>query len=82
MAFGAFSDWLWDLALVFGGLSVVALAIRRRAQRRFEDALKAPLTPDTGDLPYLRQWDFKYWHRIALLAAGLSILCSVLWLVL
>jgi hypothetical protein len=58
------------------------LAIRWRAQKQFDDALKAPLTPDTGDLPYLRQWDFKYWHRIGLSAAGLSVLCSVLLLVL
>lgn len=81
MAFDAFSDWFWDLALVLGGQAVVALTMARHSWRQFEDALKAPLTADTGDLPYLRHWDFRYWHRIGWSAAGLSVLCS-LWLML
>jgi hypothetical protein len=72
---------LWDLAVVFGGLSVVAHSLARHSWTAFEAALKDDLTHDTGDIPYLRAWDFRYWHRIGHAAAGLSILCSVLWLI-
>jgi hypothetical protein len=82
MAFGSFSNWLWDLALVLGGQAIVALMIAQHFRRKFEAALTAPLTPDTGDLPYQRQWDFRYWRGIGLAAAGLSVLCSILWLAL
>lgn len=72
---------LWDLAVVFGGLSIVAHAIAKHSWTAFEAALKDDLTRDTGDLPFMREWDFRYWHRIGLAAAGLSIFCSVLWLI-
>ncbi|WP_157934014.1 hypothetical protein [Microvirga ossetica] len=72
----------WDGAILFGGLSVVAAMIARRSWRDFKDALKQPLTPETGDMPYLRHWDFRYWHRIGLAAAALSFLCLILSLML
>ena len=79
---GALDDRLWYLALAFGGLSVVATTIASRSWRQFQDTLKAPLAPDTSDLPYLREWGFRYWRRIGLVAAGFSILFSILWLIL
>jgi hypothetical protein len=78
----ALSGLLWSLALILGGLSVVAAMIARREWRRFEEALNFELTPDTGDTPYLRHRDFRYWHRIGIVTAGLSVLCSMLWFVL
>ena len=81
MTFGAMNDRLWDLTLVLGGVSVVATTLATRSWRQFQDALKAPLTPDTGDMPYQREWDFRYWRRIGLGTAVLSILFSILWLI-
>jgi hypothetical protein len=72
---------LWDLAILFGGLSVVAHTIARHSWTAFEAALRDALTRDTGDIPSLRAWDFSFWHWIGHAAAGLSILCSVLWLI-
>ena len=79
---GAFSDRLWYLALAFGGLSLVSTAIAWRSWRQLQDALKTPLTPDNADVPYSREWDFKYWLWIGRVTAGLSILFSILWLIL
>lgn len=59
MTFGAFNDRLWYFALVFGGVSVVATMTARRSWQQFQDALKAPLAPDNGDVPYQREWDFR-----------------------
>jgi hypothetical protein len=81
VTFGAMKDRLWDLTLVLGGVSVVATTLATRSWRRFQDALKAPLTRDNGDVPYQREWDFRYWRRIGLVTAGLSILFSILWLI-
>lgn len=81
VTFSALSDRLWYLALAFGGLSVVATTIAWHSWRQFQDALKTPLAPDNGDVPYLREWDFRYWLRIARVTAGLSILISILCLV-
>ncbi|QRM34383.1 hypothetical protein [Microvirga sp. VF16] len=81
MTFGAYNDRLWCFAVVFGGVSVVAMLIARRSWQHFQDALKAPLTPYTGDVPYQREWDFRYWRRMARVTAGLSILLSILWLI-
>ena len=64
MTFSALSDRLWYLALALGGLSVVATTIAWRSWRQFQDALKTPLAPDNGDVPYLREWDFRYWVRM------------------
>lgn len=79
--FGAFNDCLWYSALVFGGVSVVAAAIARRSWQQFQDALKVPLAWDNGDVPYQREWDFRYWHRMGRVTARLSILLSILWLI-
>ncbi|WP_157934566.1 hypothetical protein [Microvirga ossetica] len=81
MTFSALDDRLWYLAVAFGGLSVVATAIAWHAWRQFQDALKTPLAPDNGDVPFLREWDFRYWLRIGWVTAGLSILLSILWLI-
>ena len=81
VTFGAFNDRLWSFALVFGGLSVVATMIATRSWRQFRDAVKAPLTPSNGDVPNQREWDFRYWRRIGLVTAALSILFSIIWLV-
>jgi hypothetical protein len=78
---GAFNDRLWYLALAFGGLSLVGMTIAWRSWRQFQDALKTPLTPDNADVPYSREWAFRYWLRIGRVTAGLSILFSTLWLV-
>jgi hypothetical protein len=51
---------LWDIAAVFGGLSVVAHAIARHSWTTFEAALKEDLTCDTGTHPLMREWDFRY----------------------
>ena len=81
MTYSAFDDRLWYLALGFGGLSVVATTIAWHSLRQFQDALKTPLTPDNSDVPFLREWDFRYWLRIGQVTAGLSILFSVLRLI-
>ncbi len=80
MTVSAPHDQLWYLALAFGGLSLVGMTIAWHSWRQFQDALKTPLSPDNGDVPYLREWDFRYWLRIGWVAAGLSILFSMLWL--
>jgi hypothetical protein len=72
---------LWDLAILFSGLSIIAHALARHCWKAFEAALRDVLTRDTRDIPYGRAWDFRYWHRIGLATAELSILCSVLWLI-
>jgi hypothetical protein len=77
-----FVNLAWDGAILLGGLSVVAAMIARRSWRDFKGTLKQPLTPETGDMSYQRHWDFRYWHRIELVAAGLSVLCSILSLML
>ena len=64
MTFSALDDRLWYLALAFGGLSLVGMTIAEHSWRQFQDSLKAPLTPDNGDVPYSREWDFTYWLRI------------------
>ena len=81
MTFSAANDQLWYLALAFGGLSLVGMTIVRHSWRQFQDALKTPLAPNNGDVPYSREWDFRYWLRIERVTAGLSILFSVLWLI-
>ena len=81
MIFGTFNDRLWYFALVFGGVSVVAMVIARHSWQQFQNALKAPLAWDNGDVPYQRDWDFRYWRRMGRLAAMLSIFLSVLWLI-
>ncbi|WP_157934541.1 hypothetical protein [Microvirga ossetica] len=81
MTFVAFNDRLWDFALVSGGVSVVATMNARRSWRQFQDALKAPLAWDNGDVPYQREWDFRFWRTIRRVTAGLSILLSILWLI-
>jgi hypothetical protein len=40
------------------------MTIAEHSWRQFQDSLKAPLTPDNGDVPYSREWDFTYWLRI------------------
>jgi hypothetical protein len=72
VTFSALDDRLWYLALAFGGLSVVATTIAWHSWR---------LTPDNGDVPFSREWDFRYWLRIGQVTAGLSILFSLLWLI-
>lgn len=78
---GAYNDRVWYLALVFGGVSVVAMVFARRSWRQFQDVLKVPLSRYNGDVPYQREWDFRYWREIARVTALLSILFTVLWLI-
>ncbi|MEE1613414.1 hypothetical protein [Microvirga sp. CF3016] len=77
MSLAVFRDRLWDLALVFGGVSIVA---RSHAWTRFKAALANVHSLDMGDRLYQRDWDFRYWHGIGLRTAQYSILCSILWL--
>jgi hypothetical protein len=79
--FGAYNDRLLYFGLIFGGVSVVAAVIARRSWQQFQDALKAPLSWYNGDVPCQREWDFRYWRRMARVMAGLSILLSILWLI-
>ena len=81
VTFGAFNVRLWDFALVFGGVSVVATVIARRSWQQFQDALKAPLAWDNGDVPYQREWDFRFWRTIGRVTAVFSIFFSILWLI-
>ena len=81
MTFGAVNDRLWYFALVFGGVSVVATMNARRSWQQFQKALKAPLAWDNGDVPYQREWDFRFWRTIGRVTAGLSVLLSILWLI-
>ena len=78
---GAYNDRVWYFALVFGGVSVVAMVIARRSWQRFQDAMKEPLSRYNGDVPYAREWDFRYWRRIARVTAVLSVFFSLLWLI-
>ena len=79
--FGAYNDRFLYFALVFGGVSMVAAVIARHSWQQFQDALKAPLSWCNGDVPCQREWDFRYWRRMARIMAGLSILLSILWLI-
>ena len=79
--FGAYNDRFLYFALIFGGVSVVAAVIARRSWQQFQEALKAPLSWCNGDVSCQREWDFRYWRRMARIMAGLSVLLSILWLV-
>ncbi|PVE24116.1 hypothetical protein DC522_12565 [Microvirga sp. KLBC 81] len=81
MAIEDLRNLLWNGAILSGGLSIVAHVIARQSWKQFQASLKADLTPDTGDLPNKREWDFRYWHRIGLWTARLSIVCSTVWLI-
>ena len=74
---GAFGDLLRTWAIVLGGVSIVALVHATHARKAFETALANAATRDTGDIPSLKEWDFRYWHTIGLWTAGFSILCSL-----
>jgi hypothetical protein len=79
--FGAYNDRFLYFALIFGGVSVVAAVIARRSWQQFQDALTAPLAWHNGDVPCQREWDFRYWRRMARVMAGLAIVLSILWLI-
>ncbi|MEE1658432.1 hypothetical protein VB618_19740 [Microvirga sp. CF3062] len=81
MILGAYNDRVWYFALAFGGVSVVAIVIAKRSWRRLQDALKIPLSRYNGDVPYQREWDFRYWREISRVTALLSIFFTVLWLI-
>jgi hypothetical protein len=81
VTFGAFNDRFGDFALVFGGLSVVATMNARRSWQQFQDALKVPLAWDNGDVPYQREWDFRFWRTIGRVTAMFSIFFSILSLI-
>jgi hypothetical protein len=78
---GTYNDRFLYFALIFGGVSVVAAVIARHSWQQFQDALKAPLSWCNGDVPCQREWDFRYWRRMARMMAGLSIVLSILWLI-
>jgi hypothetical protein len=67
---------IWNGALLSGGLSIVARVQARQAWKRFEAALAN--AHGTGSRLHQRDWDFRYWDRIGVRAAELSILCSIL----
>ena len=69
---------IWNGALLSGGLSIVARVHARQAWKRFKAALVD--THLSGNRLYQRDWDFRYWDRVGVRAAELSILCSILWL--
>jgi hypothetical protein len=79
--FGAYNDRFLYFALAFGGVSVIAAVIARRSWQQFQDALKVQLSWSNGDVPCQREWDFRYWRRMARVMAGLSIVLSILWLI-
>jgi hypothetical protein len=81
VTFGAFNDRFGDFALVFGGVSVVATTIAWRSWQQFQDALKVPLAWDNGDVPYQREWDFRFWRTIGRVTAMFSIFFSILSLI-
>ncbi|WP_404294599.1 hypothetical protein ACD578_29970 (plasmid) [Microvirga sp. RSM25] len=80
MAIKDLQNLMWNGAILSGGLSVVARVHARQAWKRFEAALADARAHDAGNRLYQRDWDFRYWHGIGLWTAGLSILCSILWL--
>jgi hypothetical protein len=63
-------DLLQNSAIVLGCLSIVALVHARQAWKVFKASLADAATHDTGDIPYLREWDFRYWRCIGLWTAG------------
>ncbi len=71
----------WDLAIVFGELSVVAHVLAKQTWEGFKAALKDDAAHGMSDVAYLRAWDFRYWHTVGLWSAWISILCSVAWLI-
>ena len=77
MIAAASGELVRNSAIVFGGVSVVALVHARYAWKAFEASLADAGTRDTGDIPCLREWDFRYWHTVGLCTAGFSILCSL-----
>jgi len=71
---------MWNGALLSSGLSLVARVQAWQAWKRLKAALADLPTLGTGNELSRRDWDFRYWHGIGLWSAGLSILCSILWL--
>jgi hypothetical protein len=48
---------LWDLAVVFGVLSLSPMRLPGTRGKLSKFALRDVLSRDTGDIPYLRAWD-------------------------
>lgn len=73
------NDMLRFYALLFGGLSCVAIAVASFSWRRFRAYLNAPLSRYSGDRSETWAEMFTFWHKAGLGMAGVSILCTVLW---
>jgi hypothetical protein len=69
---------LWSYAILFGGLSFIAIAAASYARRRFRACLNAPLTRSSGDRSQMWAEMVTFWHWSGLGMAGVSILCTVL----
>lgn len=75
------SDMLRFYALLFGGLSCVAIAVASFSWKRFRACLNVPLSHSSGDRSEMWAEMFTFWHKAGLGMAGVSILCTMLWCV-
>lgn len=77
-----FRGLLWNLALIFGWLSIVPLIMVYQARRKFHALLKEPLNDEVEHLTHSWEKRLGRWTALGFLVPGLSIACFVGWLVL
>jgi hypothetical protein len=80
MTTASLRDFLWDWTILFGWLALIALGIVWHASRRFEAALKAPLTLQVDETPEWWARRASRWRTIAHVASWFSIISFVSWL--
>lgn len=78
---GNFRDLLWYTALISGCLAITLVAGGWYARRKFRTFLKAPLTEEAEHLTHVWERRVTRWTVIGLALSGVSILCSVSWLI-
>jgi len=73
-------DLSWNLAILFGWLAILPLALAWHAGKKLQASLKAPLTESAEQLTHLWEHRVTRWTTIGLCMSGFSILCFVVWL--
>lgn len=77
-----YRNLMWDLAIIFGWLSPVVLAMGYYARKRFKALLKAPLTEEVEHQTHAWEHRVRRWTILGLLIPGISIICFIAWFVL
>jgi hypothetical protein len=79
---GSVRDLLWNLAILFGWLSILPLGGVWHARKKFQALLKAPLTGEVEHMTHRWEQRVTRWTTVGLSMSRFSILCVVAWAVL